>query len=287
MGGCNLCGDTHSVPVFSIKGYHLVECAGCGLAYIANQPDDAELARIYSGGEGYHAALKDPASKEWAVIAQTARAHMAFMAKVPGKGRLLDVGCSTGQFLNLARQAGYEVSGVEFSDDSRRFATDHFGLDVEAGSIHDTLLAPASLDFVTMFDVIEHVRDPLSDMAAAYRLLKPGGWFVLSTPNIDGLFPRLSRPLANKLDYWPHPEPPYHLYQYSVRTLAASLEKAGFKPGPVMHRRIPLDYTFGTLSTLATSPKRAAYAALFAPTALVGPWIGQGDWFYLAARKPA
>lgn len=286
MSGCNLCGETSSRPIFTVKDYHLVECTGCGLAYIGNQPDDAELARIYSGGEGYHAALKDPASPQWAVIRRTAQAHMHFLRQVPGSGRLVDVGCSTGQFLNLARQAGYAVSGIEFSSDSRSFAKDHFGLEVEPGSIHDTALDRASIDLVTMFDVIEHVRDPLADMAAAFGLLKPGGWFVLSTPNIDGLFPRLSRPLASKLDYWPHPEPPYHLYQYSVRTLTASLEKAGFAIGPVAHRRIPLDYTFGTLATLRRSPKRAAYAAAFAPAALVGPWIGQGDWFYLAAQKP-
>jgi 2-polyprenyl-3-methyl-5-hydroxy-6-metoxy-1,4-benzoquinol methylase len=286
MSGCNLCGGAGHAPIFTTKGYDLVECTSCKLAYIANQPDDTELARIYSGSEGYHAALKDTASREWAVIRRTAEAHMAFMAKVSGKGKLVDVGCSTGQFLNLARIAGYDVSGIEFSDDSRMFAVDNFGLSVEPGSIHSAAQEPASLDFVTMFDVIEHVRDPLADMRAARDLLKPGGWFVLSTPNIDGLFPRLSRPLANRLDYWPHPEPPYHLYQYSVRTLAASLEKAGFTIGPVAHRRIPLDYTFGNVAALSKSPKRAAYAALFAPSALIGPWIGQGDWFYMAARKP-
>lgn len=211
---------------------------------------------------------------------------MTFMARVPGKGRLLDVGCSTGQFLHLAQAAGYEAFGVEFSDDSRAFAAEHFGLTVEPGSVHDSQHKSGSLDFVTMFDVIEHVRDPLADMTAVWRLLKPGGWFVLSTPNIDGLFPRMSRPMASILGYWPHPEPPYHLYQFSVRTLSAMLEQAGFQSGPVWHRRIPLDYTFGSLSNLILSPKRAAYAALFAPCALVGPWIGQGDWFYLAARKP-
>lgn len=288
MSGCNHCGTTAHSAVFSLKGYDLVECDRCGLAYIANQPSDAELARLYSGGEGYHAALKDPSSPQWAAILKTAQAHMAFLRHVPtGAGTLVDVGCSTGQFLNLARQAGHTVSGIEFSEDSRAFAAQHFGLTVEPGSIHDSGLGAGSVDIVTMFDVIEHVRDPISDMQAARRLLRPGGWFLLSTPNIDGLFPRLSRPLANRLAYWPHPEPPYHLYQYSVRTLSASLEKAGFAIGPVAHRRIPLDYTFGTLSALARSPKRAAYAALFAPAALAGPWIGQGDWFYLAAQKPA
>jgi SAM-dependent methyltransferase len=286
MLGCNLCGERASHAVFSTKGYDLVECAGCRLAYIANPPDDDELVRIYSGDTGYHAALKDPVSRQWATSLRTAEAHMEFMRQVPGKGRLLDVGCSTGQFLNLAREAGHEVSGIEFSDESRAFACSHFGLSVEPGRVQDSCHEPGSLDIVTMFDVIEHVRDPLSDMAGVMRLLKPGGWFVLSTPNIDGLFPRLSRKLAGTLDYWPHPEPPFHLYQFSIGTLSAMLGKGGFEPGPVSHRRIPLGYTFGSLSTLARSPKRAGYAALFAPTALLGPCIGQGDWFYLAARKP-
>ena len=146
MGACNLCGGTASTPVFSVKGYDLVECRACKLAYIANQPDDAELTRIYSGSEGYHAALKDPASPQWAVIRRTAEAHMAFMSRVPGSGRLIDVGCSTGQFLNLARAAGYDVSGIEFSDGNRLFAAEHFSLTVEPGSIHDTAQEPGSLD---------------------------------------------------------------------------------------------------------------------------------------------
>jgi hypothetical protein len=117
-------------------------------------------------------------------------------------------------------------------------------------------------------------------------LLKPGGWFVLSTPNIDGLFPRMAYKLAHRLNYWPHPEPPYHLYQFSVRTLSAMLGKAGFVPGPVRHSSIELAYTFGTVATLARMPKRLAYAVALAPLVKLGPLIGQGDWFYLAARKP-
>ncbi|MFM5886104.1 MAG: class I SAM-dependent methyltransferase [Novosphingobium sp.] len=286
MTGCNQCGETRTRPLFSTKGYDLVACSGCGLAYIANPPDAAELARIYSADASYHTALKDPASKAWADMAGIARQHMAFLATIAGEGTLLDVGCSTGLFLDLARTAGFAVKGVEFSEESAGFARDHFGLTVERGSIHDCTDADGSYDVLTMFDVIEHVPDPLADMAAALRLLKPGAWFVLSTPNIDGLFPRASYPLANALNYWPHPEPPYHLYQFSVQTLTAMLAKAGFAPGPVRHHAIALDYTFGSARDLVRMPKRLAYALAFAPLAKLGPLIGMGDWFYIAARKP-
>lgn len=287
MSSCNLCGETRSRPIFSTKGYDLVGCLGCDLAYIANPPSAEELARIYSAAASYHATLKDEGSKAWADMDAIARQHMAFLGTVVQGGTLLDVGCSTGLFLDRARKAGFAVKGVEFSQDSAAFARSRFGLMVEDGSIHDSREAPESIDVLTMFDVIEHVPDPLADMAAALRLLKPGGWFVLSTPNIDGLFPRASYPLAKALDYWPHPEPPYHLYQFSVATLSAMLAKAGFEPGPVRHTSIALDYSFGSLRDLLRMPKRAAYALAFAPLAKLGPLIGQGDWFYIAARKPA
>lgn len=284
---CNHCQSPAATPLFSLKGYDLVLCDSCGLAYIANPPSVEELKRIYSAESNYHVQLHDPASETWRSFEALAQRHMAFVRGQIGSGRVLDVGCSTGHFLAAARAQGFEVEGAEFSADSARVAREHFGLTVTEGSVHQVSATPGSFDLVTMFDVIEHVPDPAADIAAVWLLVKPGGWFVLSTPNIDGLFPRLSLPLAKALNHWPHPEPPHHLYQFSVRTLAAMLEKGGFVPGAVSHTRIPLSYTFGSPSVLARSPKRAAYAALFAPLALAGPWIGQGDWFYIAARKPA
>lgn len=284
---CNHCGSTEARALFTLKGYDLVACIQCDLAYIANPPSAEELARIYSDAADYHAELKDPGSKVWRRMDRIADGHIDFLRLLPGGGNLLDVGCSTGQFLAKARGQGFDVAGIEFSEGSARFAADHFGLAVQQGSIHQCTLPAGSLDMVTMFDVIEHVPDPASDITAAWELLKPGGWFVLSTPNIDGLFPRLSFKLAGALNYWPHPEPPYHLYQFSVRTLSAMLTKAGFEPGPVRHDKMELSYTFGSLKTLARMPKRLAYALAFAPIDLLGPLIGQGDWFYLAARKPA
>lgn len=288
MTACNHCGTADARALFSTKGYDLVECRGCGLAYIANPPTATELDRIYSANASYHADLQRPGSKLWHRMDAIADGHMRFLRRtVPMGGALLDVGCSTGQFLDKARTAGFAASGVEFSAASQQFAAAHFGLAVERGSIHDSGLPPESQDVLTMFDVIEHVPDPAADIAAAWRLLKPGGWFVISTPNIDGLFPRLSYKLAHRLDYWPHPEPPYHLFQFSIRTLSAMLEKVGFEPGAVAHLNIDLPYSFGTPATLARMPKRLVYALLFAPIAKLGPLVGSGDWFYIAAQKPA
>ena len=286
---CNQCTGSISKHLFRAKGYDLVRCAGCGLAYIANPPSMDELKLLYSAAASYHASLCDPASATFAGQHRIAERHLRETRRGAGAGagRLLDVGCSIGQFLDLARTAGFSVSGLEMNQSSAEFARGHYGVEVAEGTIHDWPAAAGSLDILTMFDVIEHVPDPLGDLCKAFDLVVPGGTVVLSTPNIDGLFPRLSLPLAKRLDYWPHPEPPYHLFQFSAHTLAAMVRKAGFEVIEIRHFAIDLAYTFGQSATLLRSPKRLAYAALFAPLAAAGPWLGQGDWIYLTARKPA
>lgn len=282
---CNHCGSTDARHVAYAEGYQLVRCVRCGLAFIADPPDSDALAALYQASNNYHVALLDPASAAFAHMTRVARTHLDFVRRWAEQGTVLDIGCSTGLFLNEAKQAGFDVAGVEFSGSSAQFARNQFQLSVTDGDIHAFDGAPGTVDVLTMFDVIEHVRDPARDILAAHRLIKPGGLFILSTPNIDGLFPRLSEPLADRLGHWPHVEPPWHLFQFSVRTLSAMLEARGFECLGTRHIAIDLDYTFGTPRDLARSPKRLAYALAFAPIAWLGPKLGMGDWFYIAARK--
>lgn len=286
---CNLCGGTAQRPLFRKNGYDLVACGDCGLAYIANPPDAAGIAALYTGDEDYHAALRDPHNPEVIRMRATARQHLRLLRRsvpAPAGLRLLDIGCSTGLFLDEARAAGFAVQGAELSPATGGVARDLFGLDVHIGDWRGAGHADASFDVITLFDVIEHLADPAAELVAIRRLLKPGGILLQSTPNIDGLFPRVSYPLANRLDYWPHPEPPYHLFQFSTRTLRAMTEQAGYETVRADTIRIGLDYTFGTPKAWKVSPKMLAYAALFAPAAVIGGWVGMGDWLYYAARRP-
>lgn len=285
---CNLCGGVEHRPVFHKRGFELVRCAGCGLAFIANPPACDEVTALYSAAADYHGALLDPGHAGFAAMRRIARQHVSMLRRSVGAAngrRLLDIGCSSGLFLDEARTAGFEVAGAELSADTAAFARGHFGIEVHQGDWRDAGHADGSFDVITLFDVIEHVPDPLGELRAIRRLLRPGGLLLQSTPNIDGLFPRLSYLLAHRLDYWPHPEPPHHLYQFSDRTLAELTERAGYEVSRIDQTRIQLGYSFGTLASWRESPKLLAYGALFAPLALIGPWLGMGDWLYLAARK--
>src|SRR5690349_22293158 len=129
-------------------------------------------------------------------------------------GRLLDVGCSAGFFLKVARDRGFDVHGLEIPADTAALARERYDVDVQVGTLDDAHFEPGSFDVVTMWDVIEHVRDPVGAMSTVARLLKPGGIAALMTPNVEGLFPRLSYRVADRVGFWPHPEPPAHLFQF-------------------------------------------------------------------------
>lgn len=286
---CNMCGSSGAGHLFRKFGYDLVRCTGCGLAYIANPPDAEAVAAFYTAQADYHDELLDPAHPSFQRMQGVARQHLAMLRRSipqPEGLKLLDIGCSSGLFLAEARRAGFESFGAELSPDTAGFARSHFGLDVHTGDWRDAGHADGAFDVITLFDVIEHLPDPLAELQAIRRLLKPGGLLLQSTPDIDGLFPRLSYPLARKLDYWPHPEPPHHLYQFSARTLSAMTRWAGYEIARKDQTRISLEYSFGSPRHWRRSPKMLAYAVLFAPAAFIAPWLGMGDWLYLAARQP-
>jgi len=284
---CYACGSHDHRHLFSRNGYHLVECASCDLAFLANPPSEQEVAALYTDDVDYHAGLAEMDSETVAIMRRTARQHLKYLLKSvpdPRGKRLLDVGCSSGLFLDEARQAGFAVQGAELSPKTGGVARDQLGLDVHIGDWRDAGYDDASFDVITLFDVIEHLPDPQAELTALRRLLKPGGILLQSTPDIDGLFPQLSHRLAKRLDYWPHPEPPHHLFQFSTTTLTRLTENAGYQVFRADQTRIWLDYSFGTPREWRISPKLLAYAMVFAPIAYVAPWVGKGDCLYLASR---
>ena len=130
-------------------------------------------------------------------------------------GRVLDVGCHIGLFLEVARKSGWDAWGVEPSS----WAADRAharGLQVIHGALTESDLPCDSLDAVTMWDVIEHLNDPLGALRHCLGLLKPGGVIAVCTMDVEALFPRPRRRV------WPW-YMQMHLIYFSRRTLASML----------------------------------------------------------------
>jgi ubiquinone/menaquinone biosynthesis C-methylase UbiE len=154
----------------------------------------------------------------------TFRKHLRRFEKFTGPpaGRsLLDVGAYLGVFVEEAIASGWDAQGVEPSLWAVNYATQR-GLNVQRGTLEEVNLPSEGLDAVTMWDVIEHLGDPLAELRHMHRVLKPGGWIAVHTMDIDSLFARLMGPR------WPWLME-MHIYYFSRRTLADMIAQAGFQ----------------------------------------------------------
>lgn len=140
------------------------------------------------------------------------------------KGKLLDVGCGSGDFLATMRGLGWDVHGVEPDSTAATIARERHNLKVFDGTLHAAEFPDDAFDAVTLSHVIEHVHDVDDLLAECRRVLKPGGRLVVLTPNVESLGHRLLG------DSWRGLEPPRHLHIFSSRSLANCIQRAGLQP---------------------------------------------------------
>lgn len=238
---CNLCGSDDRQPYCPENGLGLVQCQNCGFVYVSPRPDAQELYALYgetyfhnadSGVVGYTNYIHDEPN-----IRRTAQRRMKQLEQYIQPGKLLDVGCATGFFMDEARKRGWTVEGLDVSSFGVDYARRQFGLDARHGTLTDLDFAAGGFDLVTMWDVIEHVPDPTGYVRRAAELVRAGGVISLATPDVDSIPARLAgkRWVGFKLSE-------EHVYYFSVRTLTRMLSDAGFEVINVRHvgKYVPL-----------------------------------------------
>jgi len=230
---CGLCGSSKYVnhlcrgdlSLFLEGKFQLVRCSECGLVYLNPRPAQASMAEIYPDHyDQYTPTLKDEPSpiKRWERI-YGLRKRIKPIIGQKKTGRLLDVGCATGDFLEVMQMSkDWELHGVEISSSASDHARLTLNLPIVTGSLEDAKYQDNFFDVITMWNVIEHLSDPLATLKELRRILKPDGLLVFNTPNLDSLDAKIFK------QYWIGYELPRHFYVFSNKTLDKMLTKAGF-----------------------------------------------------------
>jgi SAM-dependent methyltransferase len=253
---CNLCGEPVA-PGRAVRwvkdGFDIVSCPACGLLFRRELPSAAELEEIYAldyfkrppgerGAQGYCDYVEDEEVRRI-----DARRRLALLSRHVVAGRLLDVGCASGFFLDEARTAGWTVKGVDLAPAMTTLARERFHLEVETASFQAVDLADPALDCVTMWDYLEHSCDPMSDLRKAFASLRPGGVLALSTGDAGAVVARIfgSR--------WHLLTPRHHNFFFTRRHLARMLGDIGFQRVETRYepRQPPLRSLAYKLQTLA------------------------------------
>jgi len=172
---CPVCRNIHSRLIWKERQYRAYRCEKCRVVFVQPIPQNPSL--LYN--EDYF--------KRWYVRYYSERRLyteklFSRIEKYTGQaGRLLDVGCGIGILIEVAKERGWEVSGQEISP----FAVDYCrkkGFKVYDRPLPEFHLPENSFDLITLFDVIAHLKDPVSYISACSKLLKPGGHLVIKTP---------------------------------------------------------------------------------------------------------
>jgi SAM-dependent methyltransferase len=292
---CPLCGSTRHEPLYpstvdaampvsedfratsAAYGQHgaIGRCLDCGLVFITDPDDD-----------GISAAYEDVEDPEYlaghdARIATFSR-QLDRLERFAHRADLLEVGAYTGVFLSIASERGWRVHGIEPSRWACESAAEIHGVSVHNGLFEPGVYPPATMDAVVMWDVIEHLQDPLGATREAYEILRPGGWIALSTMDIGSLAARIGG------RRWPWLMSMHRVY-FTKATMRRMLEDSGFSQIHFANhvRWIRLYYLGDRMATripLLGSALRWL-GGLPGLTGLVVPF-SIGDLFEVYARKP-
>lgn len=311
--------------LYHVRGLFTIErCARCGLAFQNPRPRLDQIGRLYADAYGPHQDARPPDDlpplARWGRTIERAAASryygplseakgggggaglpsfwvlVARVLQLPvlppnepgaqGPSRVLDIGCSTGRFLAHMKSWGWEVQGVEPDSAAAGRAQALFGVPVVNEAFGRGQFEPESFALVTMWNVLEHLPDPLDSLVEVARLLRPGGWFVAQVPNLKSLEVRLAGDKAFQLDL------PRHFYHLEAATLSDLVTKAGLRPARIVYPIEPfsLYMSLGRMLKVfsrSTSSRGGIWLQrLLWPLCAILSWSGSGAQMAVLASKP-
>jgi SAM-dependent methyltransferase len=272
-GPCPVCAADERSPVASGYDYEYGTCSNtwtivrctCGHMMLDPRPSDSTLATIYPP-HYYSYEMRRSVNpialrcKEW-LDRRKLESIFRFAGRTPST--YLDVGCGDGRFLESAADLGVDragIHGVEL-DERAVLAANELGLNVKMCRVEEADHIPAdSLDLATMFHVIEHVSDPRAVIRSLYGKIRPGGLFVLETPNTDSWDARLFRDGS-----WGGYHIPRHWHFFDRGTMSRLLTEEGFDVQAVRYQTGHSFWLFSFHHVLKYGWRWPVFANMFHP----------------------
>lgn len=227
----------------SKQGFEMQECSNCGFVFTSPRPQNADLGKFYESDEyiSHSNTKKGVVSRLYqSVRNKTLRQKLELISSRQAKGSLLDIGCGTGEFLNVMKTAGWNVRGIEPGDKAREAAKQNYQLDVQPEEALANV-TPGSMDVITMWHVLEHVPDLHGRLNELASILKQDGLLIVAVPN------RNSHDAAHYGKYWAAYDVPRHLWHFRPKDIRALFSQRGFEVMEVL----PMKYDSYYVSMLS------------------------------------
>ncbi len=215
---CPICNGTTFTDLFTKDEEPFVECQRCSLTMINPRPTYASILKGYT--EDYSQGYINKKDKKIRRVKRRVRK----MKKIRPEWRWLDIGCSAGFILSVAKSANYDTYGIEIDPLGVKYAREALGLDnIFQGTFEEHRFDDNFFDIITLYDVIEHVQNLNEIITELKRILSKNGVIEIWTPDIGHW--RVPKSLIE----WEAIKPSEHLYYFNKKTLSMLLNKHGLK----------------------------------------------------------
>lgn len=276
---CPLCSKDNFREIYNRQDNRIVRCWECGFMY---QNPRSEKLIDRANEEGYYQREYLTAAAPHKKLFEE-KFDEFLSAQNPGK--VLDVGCATGQFLDVAKDRGWQAEGIDVSKWACNYLTERGYQDIYNCTLEESGFAENSFDAVHMSHVLEHIPAPALFLGEVHRILKPAGLVMIEVPN-ESLFP-LNYRLINFLlpkNLPPRKAPRSHLSLFTKSTLRNILKANNLNPILVRTE----GFATGSRTETPVFKKRSPLvrAALLLCRLRVDVFLGMGRYIVAAAQKP-
>ena len=220
---CILCDTIDYKTIHQKNQYRYFRCLNCKLVSLYPRPTPQMLKEYYRN----YLPDRPEDIKKWEAMIRPVVTKSAdlinFRSRTGGK-KMLDVGCGHGFLLKEMKARAWDAKGLEVSQTGREYALRNLNIPVYSEPLENLGLPASTFDVVTLLYVIEHIYNPLGLLSEIHRVLKPEGLIFIRWPHTTPVV-KILGPLSKKLDLF---HTPYHLYDFSPKTIEKMLLLTGF-----------------------------------------------------------
>jgi 2-polyprenyl-3-methyl-5-hydroxy-6-metoxy-1,4-benzoquinol methylase len=250
LSNCPVCNSVQFSPFLECKDntvsretFQIVACNSCGFKFTNPRPEIEDLGKYYKSEDYVSHSNTNKGfinSTYQSVRKYTLLKKLQLISKYYKTGKILDIGCGTGEFLNTCKNAKWQTMGIEPDDDAREMAIKNYGLDVRKESELSTL-ENESFDIISMWHVLEHVPNLNERVEELKRLIKPRGIIIIAVPNCNSLDAKIYK------ENWAACDVPRHLYHFTPKDIETLFRNHGLK----MFRILPMIFDSFYVSMLS------------------------------------
>ena len=215
--GCPICGKLAASALFTKNNGEYCYCQDCKHVYLSNPLTESRLIEFYTG---YPTSSLDWHRNESSFYRRIYTKGLDLIDNICQDKNMLDIGCSGGYFLTIARERGYKPQGIEPNTRESAYAKKQ-GINILGATLED-LSEDIGFGIITMWDVLEHIRDPIKYLKLIKSYLSPGGAVFVQVPTCDSLAARVMRGECNMFDGIEH------LTLFSAASLEIAFRQAGY-----------------------------------------------------------